>query len=182
MTDPTQPMPGQPYPPTTPYGPPPQPVPPAAKVKQPPKMVRRRTLIWTAAGTGLVGLLIGTAGNNPPPQKTAAAAEPLPAVTVTVTETKTIEPVAPATTQAAPPPAQQAQPATPEIGDGTWEVGKDLPPGTYVANATESFCYLDVKRGDNYVAQHVGAGHWRVQLQTGQVLTSQRCGTWQKAG
>ncbi|WP_347353985.1 hypothetical protein [Intrasporangium sp.] len=96
--------------------------------------------------TALVAFGIGAAGGSSAPDATPTAATP--AVTVTApgaqstvpgpTVTKTVKVPGPKTTvRVGPPP-----PAVAMAGDGTYQVGVDVKPGTYVSKASPSGnCY-----------------------------------------
>ena len=97
--------------------------------------------------TALIALGIGSAGSSgdstlaaaePAPTVTvSSSAEPQPGVTVTATPTVTV------TKTAAPPPPETAM-----AGDGTYEVGVDVKPGTYVSPPTDGInCYWERSTG-----------------------------------
>lgn len=96
--------------------------------------------------TALIALGIGTSGggdeagatDTPSPRVTATrtvTGPTVPGPTVTTTATVTTGPTVTVTAEPAPPAAAMA-------GDGTYEVGVDVKPGTYVATAPSSGnCY-----------------------------------------
>lgn len=99
--------------------------------------------------TALIALSIGSAGASDASSASAAAptvtttttttssAAPEPGVTVTATPTVTA-------TETAPPPP----PETAMAGDGTYEVGVDVKPGTYVSPPTDGInCYWERSTG-----------------------------------
>jgi hypothetical protein len=100
--------------------------------------------------TALIALGIGSAGGTddssvaaaePAPTVTVSRpAEPKPGVTVTATPTVTVT-----KTPAAPAPE------TAMAGDGTYEVGIDIKPGTYVSTPADSGnCYWERSKGDGF--------------------------------
>lgn len=87
------------------------------------------------------------------------------------------------------PPAKPAGPAT-SFGDGTYEVGKDILPGTYAATVpTDSFgCYWEREKDltgsfESIISNGNGTSgaHMKVTIAaTDKGFKSQGCGTWAK--
>ena len=73
--------------------------------------------------------------------------------------------------------ATLTEPAKPqEWGDGTYEVGRDIPAGTYVANGTD--CYWQISRdsnGTDIIENNVGNGQQIVTLTDGTYFKVSRC-------
>ena len=158
---------------------------------QPPKK-RRRWVPWVvAAGTFVLGLIIGSAGNSNNAASTAAAGTPQPTVTKTVpgpagatvpgpTVTKTVP--GPATTVTAPPPG----PKVAISEDGIYLVGVDIKPGTY-RNGNEGDCYwarLKNTNGDldGIIANHNGGNQVVTIKKTDKAFETRYCGSWTKIG
>ncbi|MFF2244282.1 hypothetical protein ACFVTM_08905 [Arthrobacter sp. NPDC058130] len=129
---------------------------------------------------------------------TQAAPAPAPAPTVTVTATPTTNAQADADTAAKLKAREDAVAAreaavtakeTPAnvIGQGTWTVGKDMPPGTYrTTKAVIGDCSWKITRtgsnGKDYIAYDyfVKGGFPQVQLVEGQTFDTDGCGDWAK--
>ena len=83
---------------------------------------------------------------------------------------------------AVPPTATPVQPST-QIGDGTWRVGVDIAPGTYLTAGTDG-CYWQRSSGlsgklDEILANDNPQGQAVVTILPSDVgFTSQQCGTW----
>lgn len=84
-----------------------------------------------------------------------------------------------------PPPSPPSGPTTP--GSGTFAVGTDIAPGTYVAVGTDG-CYWARLSGfsgdfDDIIANDIGDGQRVVTIAAGDVgFESNRCGTWTRTG
>lgn len=72
------------------------------------------------------------------------------------------------------------------VTEGTWTVGRDINPGTYVASLdVGSSCYWGIyasgSNGDNIIENDIpGGGRPTVTLSVGQDFKSSRCGSWIK--
>ena len=72
------------------------------------------------------------------------------------------------------------------IGEGTWAVGRDIAPGTYVsAAAVSSDCYWAIlaggSNGSDIIENDIpGGGRPSVTLSAGQDFKTSSCGTWTK--
>ncbi|NVM99036.1 hypothetical protein G6035_10260 [Arthrobacter sp. SDTb3-6] len=72
------------------------------------------------------------------------------------------------------------------IGEGTWAVGRDIAPGTYVStSAVDSDCYWAIlaggSNGSDIIENDIpGGGRPSVTLSAGQDFKTSRCGTWTK--
>ena len=111
--------------------------------------------------------MLALAGCAVPPSPTNAA----PTRTVTVTVTLT-------------PPPPPGQPNT-TFGDGEYQVGIDIAPGTY-RSAGGDGCYwarLKTLATNSYIDNNNGSGPQVVEIKPsdGAFLTK-NCGTWQKSG
>ena len=82
--------------------------------------------------------------------------------------------------------AVEKQKAAETIIDGTWTVGANIAPGTYVTAAeVGSSCYWGIYRsgsnGEDIIQNDIpGGGRPSVTLAEGQDFKSSRCGKWQK--
>lgn len=138
---------------------------------------------FIAAVALVVGVLIGNGTAGGGGSETAAS---------TITQTAPAEPAATVTTTVtqkakAAPAAKPAASAT--IGEGTFIVGKDVKAGTYsVTVPSDSLnCYWERSKDssgdmDSIIANdNLNAGaHGTVTIQSGEVFTTQGCGTWSK--
>jgi len=73
-----------------------------------------------------------------------------------------------------PAPTEPAKPQ--QWGDGTYEVGRDIPAGVYVANGTN--CYWKTStdsNGRDIIASNFGDGQQIVTLTSGTFFNVQRC-------
>lgn len=124
----------------------------------------------TSASTTDTRRVTSTATVTDPGSTTTTTAPP-----VTTTETTT------ETTTAPPPPPQSAIP-----GDGTFEVGVDIEPGTYVSEAPSSgSCYwarLSSSTGSsNIIDNNISAGQSIVTLSASDAFfETGRCDGWTK--
>lgn len=84
-------------------------------------------------------------------------------------------------------PTPRVVEAVPEIDDGVWTVGTDMPAGTYrTTEAVSSDCYWSITKtgtnGSDIVQNGIpGGGRPSVTLKKGQDFETQRCGTWRKS-
>jgi len=76
--------------------------------------------------------------------------------------------------------------SVPEVDDGVWAVGDDLPAGTYrTTDKVSSRCYWEISKtgsgGADIVANDLpGGGRPQVTLKKGQTFKTDNCGTWRK--
>lgn len=83
-------------------------------------------------------------------------------------------------------PPTPAVPAVPEITDGIWTVGEDIPAGTYkVTEPITDSCYWSITRtgsnGSDIIENDLPSGGLpRVTIKRGQDFETNRCGTWRK--
>jgi hypothetical protein len=70
------------------------------------------------------------------------------------------------------------------IGEGTYEVGKEIPPGTYKATDDGGFCYwARLKSTDemDIISNHAGAGPTIVTIKsTDKYFKTNGCTTWKR--
>lgn len=70
------------------------------------------------------------------------------------------------------------------FGSGTYEVGVDVPSGTYRADGG-SACYWEKLSNDadrSILQNHLGSGQQVVTLEEGVLFRTQDCGTWDRSG
>ncbi|EWT03342.1 hypothetical protein N865_19205 [Intrasporangium oryzae NRRL B-24470] len=140
--------------------------------------------------TAFVALAIGAAGSSGEAAPTVSGAAP-PTVTATVTAgpTQTVEVPAPTVTVGvagpvktvtAPPPP----PAVAMAGDGVYQVGVDVKPGTYVSDAPASGnCYWERNNGgdglDSIIDNDNSSGRSVVTIRkTDKFFKSSGCNDW----
>ena len=141
--------------------------------------------------TALLALGIGAAGGSGDGATTSASPTPSTTVTHTVTEaqppvtvTATAPPAETPASAAAPAPAQAAGPTLP--GDGTYEVGVDIQPGTYVSDKPSSGnCYWarlkDTDSFEGIIANNNSAGRSVVTIKkSDKFFQSTGCSDWAK--
>ena len=96
-------------------------------------------------------------------------------------------PTSPSSSTAAPTPNKPAATPTPaytHFGDGTYQVGKDIQPGTYRTRVATSGCYYERLKGfggslDEIIASNFTDGPSIVTiLATDKGFHSEDCGTW----
>lgn len=136
--------------------------------------------------TAVVSLFIGVGIGQPGHQPATAQATATPTVTVTATITKT------QTVTAAPKAPASTQPASTTIpGDGTYQVGKDIPAGTYKSSGASASgagdCYWERAKDasgsmDSIIANNNSTGQSVVTVNAGEFFTTQGCNTWVKVG
>lgn len=132
-----------------------------------------------------IAIAIGSAGGSTDTTTSTAATKPAPTKTVTVpakpqaTATVTVseQPVAPETTEPAAGDSFE--------GDGTFEVGTDIKPGTYKSTGDDELCYwarLKNTSGDfdAIITNHNGANATVTIKKTDGAFETARCGTWTK--
>lgn len=152
---------------------------------------------WVAGGVGgiILGVILAAMFSGGGSDSSTTSAAPAPTVTVTATKTATqaAEPGPTVTvTKAAPAPQQtaatQAAPASGTIGDGSWTVGADMPPGQWkTTKPVTSGCYWEISRAgsngtDLLSNDNVSGGIPRVKVQVGQEFKSEGCGDWTQFG
>lgn len=142
--------------------------------------------------TALLALGIGAAGGSGDGATTSASPTPSTTVTHTVTAeaqppvtvTATAPPAETPASAAAPAPAQAAGPTLP--GDGTYEVGVDIQPGTYVSDKPSSGnCYWarlkDTDSFEGIIANNNSAGRSVVTIKkSDKFFQSTGCSDWAK--
>ena len=109
--------------------------------------------------------MLALAGCAVPPSPTNAA----PTRTVTVTLT---------------PPPPPGQPNT-TFGDGTYQVGVDIAPGTYRSAGGDNCYWARLRSLDtgNIISNNASPGPQVVAIQpTDAAFQTKNCGTWQKSG
>lgn len=142
------------------------------------------------SATAIVGIGIGAAATAGDGDVTAPVAA-VPTVTVTApapdsgplpTITETVEVPGPEKTVTAPPPP----PAVAIPGDGTYEVGVDVKPGTYVSTAPDSGnCYYARLSGtdgfDDIITNGNSSGQSVVTIKkTDKFFETSGCNAWTK--
>lgn len=141
-----------------------------------------------------IGAASGSGGASETPAPTALAAAPTLTVRVPATDaapqqtvagpmvTKTVEVPGPVKTVTAPPPA----PAVAMAGDGTYQVGVDVKPGTYVSKKPDSGnCYWARLTGgdtlDSIIANGNSSGQVVVTIKkSDKFFESNGCSDWTK--
>lgn len=148
------------------------------------------TAVAFVVGAVLI-LIVGAGG------KTATATASASTTTRTMTSTATVTDPGATTTTTAPPTtttttktatvtAKPAPPATDIPGDGTFEVGVDVEPGTYVSDAPSSgSCYwsrLSSSTGDsNIIDNNISSGQSIVTISASDAFfETSRCDGWTK--
>ena len=148
--------------------------------------------------TAILALGIGAAssGSSTPPQgmeavKVAAVPTVTTTATITVGPTETVQVPAPTVTVKVPGPVKtvMAPPPPPAVamgGDGTYEVGVDIKPGTYVSKRPESGnCYWARLTGGDSLGSIIdngnSAGQVVVTIKKGdKFFESNGCSDWTK--
>ncbi len=139
--------------------------------------------------TAVVALTLGAAAGGEsstaesvsrPTVTVSATSGPAPATTVTATTTATTTATATVTKTAAPPLPKAAM-----AGDGTYEVGVDVKPGTYVAAPADSGnCYWERSKGGGFsgiIENDNTSGQALVTIKaTDKLFTSSGCSDWTK--
>ena len=153
---------------------------------KPTRVVWWRRTPAVAIGSGLLGLILGSAmagaSAATPAATTTAAATPATTVTATVSVP------GPVTTVMSPKPAKTVivkvtpTPVVAMPGDGTYEVGVDIKPGTYVSGVPDSGnCYW-ARMGagtDNIIANNNSSGRSVVTIAPGdKTFESTGCADW----
>ncbi|WP_289032731.1 hypothetical protein [uncultured Arsenicicoccus sp.] len=142
--------------------------------------------------TAIIAMSMGAASAGGSSASTTGAAAPTPATTVTHTVTAeagppvTITATAPLaeTSAAAPAPAPAPAAGTTIPGDGTYEVGKDIQPGTYVSDKPSSGnCYWarlkDTDSFEGIIANNNSAGRSVVAIKkSDKYFQSTGCSDW----
>ncbi|MGA5823353.1 hypothetical protein ACPC54_36500 [Kitasatospora sp. NPDC094028] len=181
----------------------PQPQPPHAAQQAPKRPWYRKNRVLVPVAL-IIGAGIGASGNGNNNGKTSTAgsdAAAKPAATVTVSATATVtaqapqQAAAPATPQQAAPPAvpqaaaTTAQPQNTIGGDGTYEVGTDVQPGTYKTKGPGAMglCYWERNNGGDGVGSIIAndnlQGPGVVTIKAGdKIFKSSGCQAWVKTG
>jgi hypothetical protein len=157
-------------------------------------------LIGIAAATGdgkdknSAGGATTTTTTAVPAIATTTAAQPSAGQSAQVAPPIATSPAAELPTTKATTPLKATKPAPkitkpkvtgPSFGDGTYEVGKDVPPGTYRTSGADG-CYWDREKDlkgslDSILANDNAAGQVVVTILTSdKAFKSENCGTWSK--
>lgn len=161
-------------PPMMPPGPPPQP---------PRKKLSRRA--WIIIGVVVLILVVASVANankgGNTPTSVAPTATP---TTIIVNSQATDTPIPTATPK--PPPTAKPTPTFASFGDGTYQVGKDIQPGTYRTRSASTGCYYERLKGfsggiDDILANDNTDDPAIVTiLASDKGFDAQNCGTWTK--
>jgi hypothetical protein len=134
--------------------------------------------------TALLAFAVGGASSG-----TRTEAAPKPSSTATVTTTA---PAPAARTMTATPTVRVTKTASPQepetamAGDGTYEVGVDVKPGTYVSAPTDSLnCYWERSRGGDGLNSIVANGNTTGQVvvtirKSDKFFTTSGCSDWKR--
>lgn len=158
-------------------------------------MTRAQSMAYTIIGVlvilavlgACIGVIVGVARNssndtstspNASSTSTETVAQTGPGATTTPTQGPTPTPTAP------PKPTATPTPTYPHFGDGTYQVGKDIQPGTYRTRAGSSGCYYARLKGfggtvDDIIANDFTDAPAIVTIApTDAGFTSENCDTW----
>lgn len=148
---------------------------------QQPKKRKRRIWLWIigiivalAIISGIVNAFSGNSTTN------------IPAAQSTQPATQSSPTQAPAQPTATPKPTQKPTPSFATFGDGTFQVGKDIQPGTYRTRVGSSNCYYARLKGfsgslDDILANDNTDAPAIVTIKSSDKgFESQNCGTWTK--
>lgn len=134
--------------------------------------------MWVIGIILVIGIIGGIAsafsGNSSTNSPTAQATQPA-----------TQNTQAPAQPTATPKPTQKPTPSFATFGDGTFQVGKDIQPGTYRTRVGSSNRYYERLKGfsgstDDIIANNTDAPAIVTIKPTDKGFSSQNCGTWTK--
>jgi hypothetical protein len=182
-----QPMMSGPIPPPQPGYPPQQPFYP---MQNKPSLVQRYTRLGKGAQIGLaalafivvcacVGIVAANSGGSP-----SASSTPTAPAAVAAKPTATFTPAGTPTDTPTPKPTATPTPSYPHFGDGTYQVGKDIQPGTYRTRVGSPGCYYERLKGfsgslDDIIANNLTDAPAIVTIAaTDKGFTSKDCGTW----
>lgn len=149
--------------------------------RPPRKKLSRRA--WIIIGVIVVILLIFGAANSKNSPSTTTATTP-----TTVTQTTPTSAVTASHPTATPTPVPTAKP-TPSFatfGDGTYQVGKDIQPGTYRTRSASAGCYYERLKGfsggvgDILANDNTDDPAIVTILASDKGFDAQNCGTWTK--
>jgi len=167
--------------PQPPNAPPPVPVPPQAPVKHNPvqqgwRWFRRQHIvvqgIIVVVLLAVVGGLANAGGGSGTP------------TTIQTTTTQQTSQQAPKATNTPRPPTATPMPSKPHFGDGTYQVGKDIQPGTYRTRVGSPGCYYERLKGfsgdlsDIIANDNTDAPAVVTIAASDAGFHSERCGTW----
>jgi hypothetical protein len=182
-TPPSQPLPQQGYtPPPPPYQQTQYPQPGAFQQPPPqqPKKPKRRIWLWIIGIILVLGVIGGIvnafSGNSNTSTPTTQSTQP-------AQNTPTQASAQPTAT---PQPTQKPAPSFATFGDGTFQVGKDIQPGTYRTRVGSSNCYYARLKGfsgstDDIIANNNTDAPAIVTIAASDKgFESQNCGTWTK--
>ncbi|HWD79737.1 MAG TPA: hypothetical protein VG497_12670, partial [Kribbella sp.] len=155
----------------------------------PPKKPRRWIPWVVAAGTFLLGLVIGSAGSSNSGSPSATGGAPQSTVTKTVPGPAGATVAGPTVTQTVPGPVKTvtAPPPGPKAAiteDGVFLVGTDIKPGTY-RNGNEADCYWARLRSTNgdfdAIITNGNGGNQVITIKkTDKAFETRSCGSWTK--
>lgn len=160
--------------------------PPGPLRQQPPGSSRKKLLTHSAAAAGglFVGVLIGIVGSSGDNSAKLSSATTV-TETITATATQTMPAAASGTTTRAP---SNAGGAATIPGEGTFQVGDEVKPGTYrtdgPANSGASdTCYWERAKNasgepESIISNGITAGPARVDIKEGEIFKSQGCQEW----
>ncbi|MFF3499314.1 hypothetical protein [Streptomyces sp. NPDC003247] len=170
--------------------------PPAFPPGRPTAPARRRG--WLVYGVIpfvalLVGVGIGSSGEDGTTDGGTSGTKAAPGPTVTVTKAAKNGaepgPTVTETVTAKPKETKEAGPATSFSGEGEYLVGEDIKPGTYkTAGPEDEFgCYWERAKDasgefDSIIANNNLNGPGRVTLNKGEYFKTNRCQEWKKVG
>lgn len=87
----------------------------------------------------------------------------------------------------APPPTTVEPAGLPtSMEDGTWEIGDDVPSGTYRSDGGNDCYWARLKHGDDspagVIQKNLGGGPQTITVHQKEDLQTLGCGTWKKTG
>lgn len=138
--------------------------------------------------TAVIALGIGAASSGAAPVPQSSAATTTVTATVTSRESAPAGPIPPSasTTSASPQPAKTTATESSVPGDGTYQVGVDIRPGTYVSDTPDSGnCYWARLSGQDslagIIANNNSKGRSVVTIaKTDKLFESSGCSPWTK--
>ena len=166
------------------YPPPQYQQPPMMPPRPPRKKLSRRA--WIIIGVIVLILVIASAVNANKSTNTPTAAAPT-ATPIIVNSQATDTPIsATATATPKPTPTAKPTPSFASFGDGTYQVGKDIQPGTYRTRSTSTGCYYERLKGfgggvgDILANDNTDDPAIVTILASDKGFEAQNCGTWTK--